>query len=277
MSRWAAVDAPLTPAQTQPGIDHAAAAFAARQLELISADLRAAARTQRLLLGSDHCAAVNGIQGLNIGVLWRPADSISGDVYRVERAGGFLYVAVADAPGHGIAAALMGVFIGQALEFTGGDGNALEPAEILIELNTRLRRSGCGAAAFATAAVLRVDLRAGAADGATALLATAGHPPLLRVRHDAPAEPIDSAGRILGVFDDPDCRQARFDLAAGDRLLLHTDGFEEAFAGNHVEALTDIFADPAPDPMRRLHATLDTQAGSLRPGDDLTLVALTIV
>ena len=75
---------------------------------------------------------------------------------------------------------------------------------------------------YATALYLTVD-----ADAGTAVLATAGHPPPIRIcRQTGQVERLrdDHAGTLLGFFDDFACGETRAPFLPGDTLMLFTDG-----------------------------------------------------
>jgi len=63
---------------------------------------------------------------------------------------------------------------------------------------------------------------------ATLTVANAGHPSLLLGRADGRVEPIDERGLVLGFFEQAPYANAERPLAAGDRLLIYTDGIPEA-------------------------------------------------
>jgi serine phosphatase RsbU (regulator of sigma subunit) len=134
---------------------------------------------------------------------------------------------------------------------------------------------------FATAVYAVIDCRY-----RKMAIAGAGHPPPLLVHADGTADPMDTAGGLLGVFDDETYDQVEVDLALDDRLLLFTDGFEQAFpreASDAAEGIAtryrrefrELCRDASPLEMIETVATrLDTQAGSLHQADDLTLLCM---
>jgi serine phosphatase RsbU (regulator of sigma subunit)/anti-sigma regulatory factor (Ser/Thr protein kinase) len=82
---------------------------------------------------------------------------------------------------------------------------------------------------FCTAVVAVVEPRE---SGARVVLAVGGHPPPLVLRADGRTEAVDAPGSLIGVLPDPELADTVLDLAAGDALVLYTDGVTERHAGD---------------------------------------------
>ena len=78
---------------------------------------------------------------------------------------------------------------------------------------------------FATATIIRFRSDG---DGITVVAGSGGHPPPLVVRADGTVDTIDCRGTLLGVFEQARFRSASCRLAAGDAVVLYTDGVTEA-------------------------------------------------
>ena len=101
-------------------------------------------------------------------------------------------------------------------------------------------------------------------------------------------ELIESEGGLLGVFDGEEYPEVRFTLGSGDRLLLHSDGFEQAFPGDPSgdrrarlpsKRYLDEFAAvrAAPDAaalVEQVGRRIDMQFGSVHQADDVTLLVV---
>jgi serine phosphatase RsbU (regulator of sigma subunit) len=108
------------------------------------------------------------------------------------------------------------------------------------------------------------------------------------MRASGDCEELETSGGLLGVFDDEQYEQIEFDLAVNDRMLLYSDGFEQAFPATPADAYerrlpntryrTEFDAlcrEETPTGMiERIAQRLDDQRGSLHQVDDLTLVTL---
>src|SRR2546428_9984628 len=162
--------------------------------------------------------------------LFRPAGYVSGDLYDVmrldERNVGFY---LADAVGHGLPAALLTMFVKQALqtrEITpGGDGyRLLDPSETMRRLNNRLIDQNLSHATFATALYGTIDV-----DTLRLTVSRAGHPSPIILRADGRAEALEPEGSLLGIFPDETYDSCTTQLHPGDRVIAYTDGVEVAF------------------------------------------------
>jgi len=214
-------------------------------------------------------------------VLYRPASFVSGDVYDIvrldEHHAGFV---LADAMGHGVAAALLTLFITAQMSFkrAGPDGPQLiPPAEALANLNLALCGSRGGPARMASAICGIIDSRDG-----TIRLAAAGHPhPILVSRSDGAVRPVEVSGMLLGVDERCEYEHSTVQLARGDVLLLHTDGLttptqpgepEQEIPPEILEAFVE--GRPLPEAVAQMAERLDRLAGSLHQPDDVTVIAL---
>ena len=133
---------------------------------------------------------------------------------------------VADAVGHGVPAALLArVLTSSLLSAAAASGTAEghSPARVLARLNERLCASCLGTGRFATAVYGVID-----AETRKVTVAGAGHPlPILLSGGDS--SEIETAGPLLGVFDDAEFDQREVSLADDDMLMLYTDGLDAAF------------------------------------------------
>lgn len=148
-----------------------------------------------------------------------PMSSVAGDLYDFlnispEKAG----ILIADVSGHGVPAALIASMVKMAASAQSSD--AADPAKLLTGMNRAL----CGNTQdqFVTAAYVHLD-----AESRLLHYAAAGHPAMLRVRNGAVEEIIEN-GFLLGVVKEAQYLATSQPLAAGDRLILYTDGLLEA-------------------------------------------------
>jgi hypothetical protein len=143
------------------------------------------------------------------------------------REGRTLEVILVDVCGKGTAAGPA------ALQFAGALGGligSLPPAELFRAANDFLLRQGEDES-FATAVHLLVDLEDGSYQ-----IASAGHPPALRLDLPAGEWVIDNArGTALGVLPQPELDISEGRLFPGEALLFYTDGVVEART-SHIDA-----------------------------------------
>jgi serine phosphatase RsbU (regulator of sigma subunit) len=100
----------------------------------------------------------------------------------------------------------------------------LWPAPVLQSLNAALLEQ-IHDSRFLTAAYATFRLTTG---GMAGRVCCAGHPPPLVRRADGRVRQIDARGALLGIIPGVQLTDVRFRLAAGDTLLLYTDGATEA-------------------------------------------------
>ena len=159
------------------------------------------------------------LAGLEVAAVYTPASDVAGDFYDfLELENGCLGVFIADVSGHGVPAALVASMLKIALATQ--SENASSPARILAALNAlfcgRLERQ------FITAAYVHIDSVAN-----TLVAASAGHPPPVLGRGET-SEEIIAPGVVLGRFRDARYEEVTCVFAAGDTLVLYTDGVTEA-------------------------------------------------
>ncbi len=244
-------------------------------------ELQTAATIQREYMPE----SVPAIDGLDIGIVYRPASYVSGDIYDIieldeHRTGFFL----ADAVGHGVPAALMTMVISQGLHKVEGVGENIRvvpPSEALSKLNNAMSKSTGNNSRFATAVYGIYDSRT-----CELTLAGAGHPAPILVRADGSGvDRIESQGPLLGVFPDVEFGQTTVTMFPDDVLVLFSDGFEVAFPKHdavgddrkrpterYIGALTDAgnTGGMLEHAINTLEGQLNAQLGSLHQPDDIT-------
>jgi sigma-B regulation protein RsbU (phosphoserine phosphatase) len=208
--------------------------------------LRMASQVQREFLPE----TLPRIGAASFSVVYKPAEYVSGDIYDVQRLDeDHLGMALADATGKGIPAALLTVFIKRALrgkDIHNGQYRLLEPNEVLKRLNDEILDANLTECRFvaATYAILNIrTLRLSIARG--------GSPyPILR-RASGEARLVKPAGGVVGVLPEARFAVETIQLERGDSLLMYSDGIEcmvvphmlaHGMAGAFSRA-ADIFAE----------------------------------
>ncbi|MCZ6837296.1 MAG: PP2C family protein-serine/threonine phosphatase [Planctomycetota bacterium] len=253
------------------------------QITQMHEEMHLAAVVQREFLPQE----IPSLHGVSFDALWRPAHYVSGDIYDIARLDeDHIGVFLADAAGHGVPAALMTMVIHRSLitkEIKDSSYRLLSPSEVMTRLNNGMIRRQCNNGRFATAVYALINCRE-----RTMAIAGAGHPASKLLRVSGEHLEIESAGSLLGIFEDETFEQTEIALEAGDRLLLFSDGFEQAFPHDAIdqhqrrlptERYHEEFAaisqqdDPAAM-IREIKRRLDDEAGSLHQVDDLTLICM---
>src|SRR5581483_11918820 len=206
---------------------------------------------------------------------WKTARQVGGDFYDViELPNRKLGLFIADVADKGMPAALF-----MALTRTLVRAAVIEtpsPAEALRRVNDLLMpdtRQGM----FVTAVYAVLDQETG-----DFTYANAGHNPPLWIRADGQLEKLTRTGVALGVVESGLMSQKTIRLAAGESLLLYTDGLTEAFSPEGdlfgeerlLEAIRSDGASSASELLDKVEARVNEFMGARPPSDDLTMLAV---
>jgi len=278
-AQFAAAEA-LRPTISRPRAEAAGNARAGLSEEAISQHLHLAARLQQDFLPR-HLPEVGPVR---FGALFRPAFWVSGDIYDIMRLDethvGFY---VMDSVGHGLAAALMTMFIRRALKtkhIAGSDYHIVPPDRTLAELNMDICSENLSSGQFCTGVYCVLDT-----ESLELTYARGGHPEPVLVGADGQVQPLPADGPLLGVFPEARFESHTVRLAPGDRLLLYTDGAEDALKHpaqdfGHGKTFPHIAAEYAQTPrgemLLQMNASLDVKYGLADPVDDVTIVVMDI-
>jgi sigma-B regulation protein RsbU (phosphoserine phosphatase) len=248
-------------------------------LHRLDEELRLAARLQQEFLPK-HLPQVGSI---HFHTLYRPAGYVSGDLYDVMRLDeDHVAFFLADAVGHGVPAALLTMFIKNALlpkQITAHGYRLLDPSEVLGRLNDALVEQHLTHATFATAAYGIINVRT-----RMCRFARAGHPYPLLLRADGTLTDLTCDGGLLGIFANEVYSDKQVQLATGDRLFIYSDGMEVAFCGDQSPQdtqqwraeLQKRYQMPAEQLVLEISDMLDSESGSLTPKDDLSMIVVEI-
>lgn len=188
--------------------------------------------------------------------IYHPTSSVSGDFFNVVRVSDTAVgIFICDVMGHGVRAALVTAMM-RALEEQLGE-SAGDPGALLTEMNRALRGvlRQLDATLFTTACYVIVDIATG-----RLTFANAGHPSPLLVRGGSGEIEVvtgpRSAGPALGLLEDVQYQTRECAVAAGDVVLVFTDGLFEVENAN-----AEVF-------------TLERLREAIQHGTDLPLVKL---
>jgi len=153
--------------------------------------------------------------------LLNPAKEVGGDLYDFTIKGDQLYFAIGDVSGKGVPASLMMAITRAALRFVAGLG--LPMCETLSRINNSVSDTNSNNM-FVTLFVGRIDMKTLHMD-----FCNAGHNPLVILPPDG--EPYflkAKANLAIGLFDDFPYEAESLDLKPGTRIIVYTDGVNEA-------------------------------------------------
>ncbi|WP_425329255.1 SpoIIE family protein phosphatase [Streptomyces griseofuscus] len=230
-------------------------ALAATRDQLAHTEQQAAERN-RLTLQLQHAImppaqAPLRVPSLQVAVRYRPAETehlVGGDWYdAVVLPSGLVLLCVGDVAGHGIEAATSMVVLRNALRGLAVTGAG--PAQLLSWLNIVAHHLTGAVTATAVCGLYDSENR-------TLRWARAGHLPPVLVR-DQKATPLPTlTGLLLGALPEAVYEETELRLAAGDTLLMYTDGLIERRDRSVEESLTHLLHTASSGP-RTLDKQLD--------------------
>lgn len=237
---------------------------------LHEADLNAARSVQQAIIS----AKPPDPPGWSVDAFYQPLIQVGGDMWNWRRLGEERWMIwIADATGHGVAAALYTSLIAVLFGHTSQDASS--PAEILRRVNEEFFSVFRGKGFF-TAACAIVNA------AGRLLYAGAAHPPAILLSAGGRRDLLPSQATLIGLTPSLRAEDTVHDLAVGDALLLYTDGLYSGAAEtgrltHHdlVSALPQDVAEPAKF-LGRLKANLRARSlGGEAFTDDATGVLLT--
>ncbi|MEQ8860103.1 MAG: SpoIIE family protein phosphatase [Pseudomonadales bacterium] len=240
------------------------------QAAITERDLNRAEVIQRSLL--PH--RVPKLDGVCLHTLYRPGRNIGGDLFDVVVVDGrYLVLVIADAAGHGVSAAMISLLFKNRLKATDDDGRPYRPCEALSYLNDAMQSDKPAPGVFVTAVFCLLDMRE-----RTLLVASAGHPPLIRLSRDGTVDLVEHTGPALGLYEDATFGEQTLTLAEGDRVLLYTDGLINAVNSDATPtpaAIGQALRD-APEDGNTLGKLLESLTGGtdVEDRDDVSMILL---
>ena len=242
----------------------------AAQRRVLEEELGLARRIQERLLPAE----LPQLAGWQIHGHNTPSRHVSGDLYQAvpQREGAACAVMIADVAGKGVAASLLAASV-EALA-AGALEDGLPPPEACARIS-RLLYQRTPQEKYATAFLAVVE-----AGGGRVEYANAGHNPGLVVRAGGEVEQLGPTGVPLGLLPNMPYRAATVQLAAGDSLVLYTDGITEAANEADeelgLERLVDVCREhrsASPGELAdSIERTVAAFVGSRPPADDCTLL-----
>ena len=215
--------------------------------------------------------------------VFEPAEWVSGDIYDIiridERHIGFY---IADVVGHGLPAALLTIFVKQALvmrQTVENDYRIFRPADVVKNLNVRMAAQKLSGYQFATCCYCLLNT-----ETLKLTYCRAGHPYPILIKSDAEPEQLEVRGSLLGVFEQAEFLERTIQLEPGDKLLVYSDGADRFMGGYDDEVgfrFTDEFRELSRlsvcEIMDKLSAFTHNETVDACEVDDVTAVGLEIL
>ncbi|MCH7808460.1 MAG: serine/threonine-protein phosphatase [Planctomycetes bacterium] len=251
------------------------------RVRLLDDELQRGGAMQRSLLP----AALPTLRGAEIHALYRPAGALSGDLYDVVRLDERrIAISLADATGHGVAAAILAAFVKRSLcgrEAITDHAPHRNLGDVFARLNRQVLDAQLAECQF-VAALHAVY------DESTRVIrwVRGGAPYPVLVRRHSPPRPLRSEGALLGIDADANFEIGELQLQPGDTLILYTDGLEEPLLReddrlgyenlHRSEWFRGLWGGSIPEHLSNLEGKLDGMASGEHQRDDVTVIALHI-
>jgi serine phosphatase RsbU (regulator of sigma subunit) len=247
-------------------------------VENLSEQLRMAGLVQRDFLPAE----LPNTDRIQWAATFLPAEWVSGDMYDIARIDedhiGFY---VADAVGHSMPAALLTIFLKQALVMRHTVGNKhsiCEPSDVMQNLNMKVAEQKLSGYQFATACYCLLNINT-----LELTFARAGHPYPVLIRPGFEPRQLETQGPLLGIFEQSVYPQQTIQLEPGDKLLIYSDG-AEPFIGGIDEEVGFVFSPefseamqmPAVEMIDALNNIASHKKIAPSEVDDITAVALEV-
>ncbi len=246
--------------------------------ERLQRELELASKLQRTFL-PQHTPVLNGV---NVAWEYIPSDYLAGDMLSAIMLDDLhLAFYVLDVMGHGVSAALNAIAIQYFIRpsaFANERGMSFRPGELLTYLNRRFGDFLLTETFF--------TLCYGVLDLSTFVLtyANGGHPAPLLAHHNGEVEALQGGNIPLGINMEEEFEEFQWQMLAGDKLILYSDGLTEVFNDNSEmfskKRVTDLMAQhrdlSIQSLIHRFVSALEDFSNKKRWNDDVTVIGLEI-
>ena len=213
-------------------------------------------------------------EGLDMFAAMTPAKEVGGDLYGYVLQGDALYFCVGDVSGKGVPASLFMAQSARLFRTLASEG--MMPADIAVRMNNALAENN-DTGMFVTMFIGLLNLKT-------------GHLDYCNCGHNAPVIggqflKMQYENQPLGLWEDDPFYGESIDDIRGKRILVYTDGLNEAenpqqeLLGNArlLELMADTQSLTARQVAEKLMEAVEKHRAGADPNDDLTLMCLTIV
>ncbi len=184
------------------------------------------------VMQSGFLQPVGGLKEMydNSFIYYRPKDIVSGDFYWFGEENGYEIIVVADCTGHGVPGAMLTVLGHSTISHLVHAEGIVEPDELLLKLNERLRDTFDSNESFLEHGM---DCVIVAREKGASQITVAGAVNGLYVEENGKLTHHDSMPLSLGYdFEKKHIISHKLNLTKGNRLYLYSDGYFDQFQGN---------------------------------------------
>lgn len=242
------------------------------ELAGVNREMEIASRIQTTIL-----PRVLAVPGFEIAAWMQPAEQVGGDYYDIRPMPNGCWLGIGDVTGHGVTAGLVMMMVQTAIASLTTADDERGPAHVIERLNRVMYdniRNRLGTKDHVTCSLLRL------ADSGNVQVAGLHEPMIVWRAGTKQCEVIETMGTWIGLAREigKATTVMSHELAPGDVLVLHTDGFVEAANASNerfgLDRLSRAIEVRAPDNAAALLAHLqhELHAWRARVDDDVTLV-----
>ncbi|MHC4951232.1 MAG: PP2C family protein-serine/threonine phosphatase [Planctomycetota bacterium] len=239
----------------------------------LNRDLQAAATVQQALLPK----ALPETNGFRFGWRYRPCQELAGDTLNIMQLDDdHIAVYVLDVCGHGVRAALHSFSLAQDLRPRQGGPDLNSPEHVFERLNRKYQVDAETGMFF--------TILYGVLNTATGnfTFASAGHPGPVLMRPLEEPKIIATSSFPIGVTGEAEYETQTVTLAAGDKLILYTDGVVEALSSRDIafsekrflKTLKRTADEPIDHCLDAVMKSLENWACHVNLRDDLSLIGI---
>jgi sigma-B regulation protein RsbU (phosphoserine phosphatase) len=190
---------------------------------------------------------------------------------------------VADVVGHGMPAALLTIFLKQAMVMRQTTGSSsyriFSPAEVIANLNLRMTAQELSGNQFATCCYCLLNIKT-----LELTYARGGHPYPILIRPSKGLQRLEAQGSLLGIFENTKYAQQTIQLHSGDKLLLYSDGAEPIIGSFDVtgsfkctEKFRQLTCLPIAEMIEKFNCLIQNKGFKPSVVDDITMVGLEVL
>lgn len=256
----------------------------------LGAELDVSRRIQQILLPSR--SELDAIESLDIAAYMEPAGEVGGDYYDILRHADGVRIGIGDVTGHGLESGVVMLMTQSAVRtmLTSREEDVVREMAVLnTTIYDNVQRMGCGknlTLALLDYRPLRADEIAAGDDACGRLRICGQHESVIVVRANGKLEVFDTdaLGFPIGLIEEMSefVDEIVLTLAAGDTVVLYTDGITEAADDAHrlygLERLAAVVAahhrESSESIKTRIVEDVKAHIGTQTLYDDLTLVVL---
>ena len=173
----------------------------------------------------------------SVGIVYKPRDIVSGDLYWIHKCTNGIYMAVIDCTGHGVPGAFLSLLAHNAIEQAVREKNLTGPTQILESMNTFIK----GVLNQNNSEEIKDGMEVGLCLIAGNTVTYAGANIKLKYSSNNILHEIKASKCSVGSVQ-PNVTEAPIthvlELKKGDRLFMHSDGIVDQFGGEHIKKFT---------------------------------------